>query len=130
MNLNERNIFLFDGVGAMLSATFTGLVLPLLSQWTGLPSWALYLLAIFPLIYGIYSLSCYWFIKTTSPLMLKAIIAANLFYCVISGVVIFNFPNITHWGRLLLATEILVIIGVVAIERKVYRQTFLLKPSF
>lgn len=124
MNLDKRSVFLFDGVGALVSATFTGLILPLLSQWIGLPLWSLYCLAIFPLIYGIYSLGCYWFIAAIRPFMLKAIIIANLFYCFISSVVIFVFPGLTMWGRLLLTVEILIILGVVVIELKVLRKAF------
>lgn len=124
MNLNERSIFLFDGVGALVSAVFTGVVLPLLSQWVGLPLWSLYGLAIFPVIYAVYSLSCYWFSKTIKSWMLKTIVMANLFYCVIAGIVIFVFPDITLWGRLFLTAEILIIFGVVAIELKVYRKAF------
>lgn len=125
MNLNKRSIFLLDGVGAFVSAIFTGLILPLFSQWIGLPTWALYSLAVLPLIYGIYSLSCFWLIKTASPIMLKTVILANLFYCLVSGVVIFIFPEITIWGRLLLGGEILIVLGVVAIELRVYRNAFI-----
>lgn len=125
MNLNKRNIFLIDGIGALVSAMFTGLVLPFFSQWIGLSSWALYSLAVFPLIYGIYSLSCFWLVRTIWPMMLKAIIIANLFYCLISGVVVFIFPEITIWGRLLLGGEILIILGVVVIELRVYRNAFM-----
>lgn len=125
MNLNKRNIFLIDGIGALVSAMFTGLILPLFSQWIGLPAWALYCLAVFPLTYGIYSLSCFWLVKSISPIMLKAITLANLFYCLVSGLVIFIFPEITIWGRLLLAGEILIILGVVAIELRVYRNALI-----
>lgn len=124
MNLNERSIFLFDGVGALVSAVFTGIVLPLLSQWVGLPLWTLYSLAIFPVTYAIYSLSCYWFFKTIRSWMLKTVVIANLFYCVISGIVIFVFPDLTIWGYLFFTGEILIILGIVAIELKVYRKTF------
>jgi len=124
MNLDKRNIFLFDGIGALVSASFTGVVLPLFSQWIGLPLWSLYCLAMFPLAYGIYSLSCYWFVKTIRPSLLKATVIANLSYCILSGALILFFPGITGWGRLLLMVEILIILGVVAIELKVYRKAF------
>ncbi|OFZ28931.1 MAG: hypothetical protein A2622_12595 [Bdellovibrionales bacterium RIFCSPHIGHO2_01_FULL_40_29] len=77
MSLNERSIFFLDGIGALGSATFTGFVLPLLYQWTRLPPWLLYCLAMFPLIYTVYSFSCHWLARTIKPLMLKAIIIAN-----------------------------------------------------
>lgn len=124
MNFNERNVFLFDGVGALLSSVFTGLILPLLFDWTGLTPSFLYSLALLPFIYSLYSLICYKFSKYIRPWMLKTIIMANLFYCLVSIVIIFIFPDITIWGRLLLAAEIVVILGVVVIEVKVLRKKF------
>ena len=124
MNLDKRKIFLLDGIGALVSASFTGLVLPLFSQWIGLPLWSLYCLAMFPVSYGVYSLCCYWFINEIRPSLLKAIIIANLFYCVLSGAVILFFPSLTILGSLLLTAEILIVLGVVAIEIIVYRKAF------
>lgn len=112
MKLNERNIFLLDGTGALVSAAFTGVILSLFG------------LALLPAIYAIYSLSCFVFIKTIKPWMLQIIMAANLFYCVVSGVVIFTQPDLTAWIHLLLGIEILIVLAVVAIEWTVYRKAF------
>jgi hypothetical protein len=51
--------------------------------------------------------------------MLLGIVTANLIYCLISGGLIFFYEGITSSGRILLAAEILVILGVVIIEFKV-----------
>lgn len=122
--LTERNIFLLDAIGAVVSATVTGLVLPMFSEWIGLPLSFLYFLAAFPLVYGIYSLSCYWFVKAIRPWMLLTIVIANLAYCLISGAVLLAFPGLTIWGGLFLTSEILIIFLVVALELKVYRKAF------
>jgi hypothetical protein len=124
MSLNERNIFLLDGVGATLSAALIGLILPLFSHWVGLPSWSLHYLAILPLIYAFYSFACYRFVTPVTPSLLKTIVILNLVYCLISGAVIFAFPAITVWGRAILTAEILITLGVVAIEMKIYRKVF------
>lgn len=124
MKLNERSIFLLDGVGALASAILTGIILPVFSHWIGLPLKIIYCLALFPLAYGIFSLSCFWFVKTIKTWMLKTIIIANLFYCLVSSLVIFEFPSLTSLGSLLLIAEIIIIFGVVALETKVYRKYF------
>lgn len=124
MNLNERNIFLLDGVGALASTLFTGLILPFLFQWTGLSPSFLYYLAVIPFLYSLYSFACYKLVKVIRPHMLKAIMIANLVYSLISIMTILNFPTITLWGRLLLSLETVIIWGVVVLEVKVYRKVF------
>ncbi len=47
MKLNEKNIFLFDGAGALLSAILTGVLLPLYADLLGLSVGVLYILALF-----------------------------------------------------------------------------------
>jgi len=122
VGLNKKNIFLLDGVGAAVSAFSTGLVLPLFSEELGLPPQVLYVLALFPLAYGIYSLSCYRFVKETKPWMLLGIALANIGYCLIAGALIFSYEGLTGWGQTVLAAEIAVILGVVAIELNLYRK--------
>ncbi len=122
MNLSGRSVFLLDGIGALISAIFTGLVLPRLYHWTGLPPSVAYAMVIFPLVYSSYSFGCYLFLKTTKRVMLIAIIIANLFYCFVSTVIIFILPSLTMWGSLILLAEIVIVLGVVAIEFNVYRK--------
>jgi hypothetical protein len=127
LKLNERNIFLVDGIGASLSAIFTGILLPLVSEWVGLPSWLLYNLALFPIVFGIFSFVCYFKVKTIKPILLLMIITANLIYCAISFAICNSFSGITIWGKIFLLSEIPIILIVVALEIKVYLKTFSLK---
>jgi len=122
VRLNLKTIFLLDGIGAAISAVSTGLLLPLFSEELGLSVRTLYMLAVFPLAYGIYSLSCYRFVKETKPWMLMALAVANLVYCLIAVVLILFYEGLTSWGQAVLAIEIAAILGVVAIEVKVYRE--------
>ena len=121
-NLSNKTVFAFDGLGALLSLVFTGLLLPFFSEQLGLPRHVLYSLAFFPLIYAIFSLSYYYLAKETAPWMLKTIIYANSGYCLLSGIVLLTYDGITIWGQAILLAEILVILAVVAIEVKVLKQ--------
>lgn len=98
MRLSERSIFLLDGIGALLSACFTGLILIRYSFFLGINVSTLQNLAILPTTYAIYSLSCYFFVSKTKPWMLLTIIGANLFYCLISLGLIFFRERITWRG--------------------------------
>lgn len=121
MCLNRKNIFLLDGVGALLSSIFTGLLLPLFSEDVGISTSVLHCLALIPFIYGIYSISCYLFPKITKPWMLITIIVANIAYCLLSGAIILRMSSITPAGQVLLSAEIFLILCVVGLELKVYR---------
>lgn len=124
MKLNEKNIFLFDGAGALLSAILTGVLLPLYADLLGLSVGVLYILALFPLMYAVYSFSCYFFAEKQNPVFLKIIMSANLFYCFVSGVVIFSSSELTFWGHSFFIAEIVVILVVIALERKIYLKSF------
>ncbi len=122
MRLNEKNIFLLDGIGAVLSACFTGLILIRYSLFLGINVSTLQTLASLPTIYALYSLSCYFFVSKTKPWMLLAIIGANLFYCLISLSLILFREHITWRGQLFVALEIIIILLVVLLEFNVYRK--------
>ena len=124
MGFNQKNIFLFDGIGALLSAVFTGLLLPLFSDLLGIQTEILHRLALLPMNYAVYSLSCYKLVKKIRSWNLLVIIFANLAYCLISGTVIFKTDGIANLGTSLLLAEILVVIAVVALEIRVYKKFF------
>lgn len=119
--LNERNIFLIDGCGALLSACITGLIMPLFTDLIGLSKPSLYSLAEFPLIYCLYSFSIYFFAQSIKPFALLLIMIGNLFYCFVSARIAYSTPTITVWGQLFLISEIIIILAVVALEAKIYR---------
>lgn len=123
VRLNEKNIFLLDGAGAFLTAVFTGLVLPHFSQWIGLSKSILYYLAVIGSIYGAYSLGCYRFAVRNRPVMLFVIAWANLFYCLLATIIIVAVNGLTTLGRAYFAVEIIVILGLVVVEARVYQKT-------
>lgn len=129
MKIDDKNIFFLDGAGALLSAFSTGVVLPFFYQWTGIATSISSPLALLGLGLAIYSLSCFWFVKRTKPIMLLGIIFANLFYCLLALIILLTVPEITNWGRAFFFVEILLLAGVVLIESVVYRRSFGYKPQ-
>ncbi len=122
MRLNQKNIFLLDGIGAILSACFTGLILVRYSLFLGINVSLLQSLAMLPAVYALYSLSCYFFVSKIRPWMLMTIISANLFYCLISAALILFRERITSLGKTFLTAEIVIILLVVYVEIKVLKQ--------
>lgn len=122
MRLNKKNIFLLDGAGGVLSACFTGLLLTRYSLFLGLTVALLQTLASLALLYAAFSLITHFFVKTKKLWMLKTIIFANLFYCLISLSLILFLTRITWRGKLVLFLEIIVILLVVLLEFIVYRK--------
>jgi hypothetical protein len=124
MRLNKKNIFLLDGMGAMLSLLLTGLILPNFSDLLGLPPQVLFFLALFPFLYSLYSFGIYKFSKEIKPSYLLALIFANFFYCLISLFIILNLNSLTFWGVTLLICEILTIAIVIYLEYLVYKRFY------
>ncbi len=120
--VNRKNIFLIDGIGAFLSSLFSGLILPLFSDKLGIPPWLLYGMAIIAATFCLYSLSIHFKSKTYRPEFLMAIILANFTYCIFSTILIIFWPGITFYGKLVLAYEAIVVLGVIAIEIRVLFQ--------
>lgn len=120
--MNERTIFLFDSVGALLSFVFTGLILPSFSDALGLSRNVIYFLAAFPAVYMIYSFTCYRWIKEIKGWMLLTIISANLLYSLVSGSLIVFHDGLRDPGQYLLTAEIVVVLAVIGLELKVYQK--------
>jgi hypothetical protein len=125
MKLNIKNIFLFDGAGAFFSFLGTGLVFPLFSQELGVPAETFYLLATFPLVYCLYSFVCHFLVSQKKLWMLALIMIANLFYCLFSFAILLTHNEVTPIGQALIAGEILIILGVVFVEYKIYKSLML-----
>jgi hypothetical protein len=119
--MNERTIFLFDGVGATLSFVFSGLILPHFSEILGLSKELIYSLASFPAICMIFSFRCYRFVKPIKIWMLLTIILANLFYCLVTGSLIIFHDGLSDLGKCLLSAEIVVVLGVITLETRVFQ---------
>jgi hypothetical protein len=122
--LNSRNIFFVDGVGAIASLMPTGFVLPVFSSFIGLPTKELYALASLPLAFSVYLFTCFGWVSRIRPWMLVSIIVANICCGVVSGALIFFHHGRTNCVRTLLVSEIVDVPAVAVLELKVYRTHF------
>lgn len=116
-NLTPKRMFLIDGIGALLTASFLALILPHFQEQIGIPTDTLILMGAAGALYSIYSLSCFYFLRQDYAIWLKIIILANLLYCVASaGIVTVYVEQITLLGFVYFALEVCVILAVVALE--------------
>ncbi len=122
MRVSPKQMFLIDGIGAVLTALCLGVVLPLFHEHIGLPKEVLIAMGGAGVFYGIYSFSCFFFIRSRYVAGLKLLILANLLYCVASAAVVtFYVEQMTLLGLGYFALEVLVILGVVFLEMNVLK---------
>ena len=123
MNGHPKNVFLLDGIGALVSTIFLGVVLVQLQTYIGMPKSILYTLAAMAFGYAIYSFSCYFFLNKNWSPFLKIIAFANLFHCVVTVFLMYNnYHTLTSLGIFYFAVEIIIVIGVAMLELKTANQ--------
>jgi len=114
---NPKKLFLIDGIGAIVSAIFLGVVLPQLHEQVGMPKDILYGLAIAPCFFMVYSFGCYFFLKSNRANYLKFIAVCNLVYCCITACLLyFYFDSLTRLGVFYFVVEIIIIVILVRAE--------------
>ena len=119
MNLHPRTLFLIDGLGAMLSAIFLGVVLVKLEHYFGMPKNVLYGLASVACIFAVYSLTNHFCFPENWRFYLKGIATANFVYCLVTlSLAIYYSKALTSLGIFYFLAEVMVIIGLVMIEWK------------
>lgn len=80
-NLTAKQLFLIDGLGALVSAFMLGIILVYLEPIFGIPKQVLYFLAMLPCCFAVYDAYCYT--RNKSGMFLKGIAVANLVYSLI-----------------------------------------------
>ncbi len=117
---NPKRVFLFDGLGALLTAFMIGVVLTALKDHIGMPVYVLNGLAIIAGCFAIYSFTSYIVpLKNWKPL-LWGIMILNLFYCCGTAFLLFDFQErLTDLGMLYFVLEIVIIFVLVNIEYRV-----------
>ncbi len=119
VTMNPKQLFLIDGLGAVLSAFLLGVVLVRFENFIGMPQKTLYLLAILPCIFAFYDFFCYLRVKEYRKPYLKVIAFSNLVYCFISiGFLFRHRQELTNLGWVYFLLEILIILILVVIELK------------
>ncbi|MFT4682487.1 MAG: hypothetical protein ACI9YU_002350 [Flavobacteriales bacterium] len=114
-NLTPKALFAIDGIGALTSAIFLGLILPPFQELIGMSLNRLHILAIIPCDFG-----CYLFAPGDKRSFLKIIAFANLTYCLLSLVLIGqHYQELTTMGLTYFLLEVSIITVLVFVEIKV-----------
>jgi len=120
ITLNPKSLFLIDGLGALLTAFLTGVLLRMFEEAFGMPQKHLIILSILAGIFAIYSMSCYFFVGKKWRIFLRIIAIANLLYCFLTaGLVMYLYQQLTILGVIYFVAEILIVIALVYVELSV-----------
>ncbi|AWV97521.1 hypothetical protein [Arcticibacterium luteifluviistationis] len=112
-----KNLFLLDGLGAILSAFLLGVVLVRFENIFGIPTSTLYILAFIPLFFALYDVYQYQQISAKSARSLKRIAIFNILYCCLSlGFAFYHHEVITTFGWAYILAEIIVVVSLAAFE--------------
>lgn len=112
-----KNLFIIDGVGALVSAFLLGIVLVRLEYLFGMPVQTLYILAAIPCFFMLFDLYAYFQNERSTARYLRLIAFANLAYCLISvGFLFIHAYNLSLLGWLYFIGEILVVAFIAVLE--------------
>lgn len=113
-------IFLIDGLGALVSASFLGLVLATWETVFGIPKGVLHNLAVIALLFSVYSLLCHFKRPKHWKIFLRIIASANLVYCAVALAVILQHQDtISILGILYFLGEKTIVIALAIFELRV-----------
>ena len=115
--IHSKKLFLVDSIGALLSAILIGLVLARFEPIFGMPHTVLYVLAVIPCIFSIYSFLCFLSKKRNLQSLMKIIAIANLLYCCLTvGLMIYFYQQLTIFGLIYFVLEIIIVVLLAIIE--------------
>ncbi|MEP0985654.1 hypothetical protein [Ekhidna sp.] len=115
--LTSRNIFLFDGIGALASAILLGHVLVRFQSYIGMPTRILIILAILALVFALYSFTIHALKPKKWTSFLRIIAITNLAYCLLTLILtMIYFDSLSCLGISYFIIEIIVILTLVRIE--------------
>lgn len=112
-----RKLFLFDGLGALLSAFLLGVVLVKFKDFFGIPTQTLYFLAFLPCVFAVYDFYCFARVKKNQGFFLEVIAYINTIYCFLSlGLAFYHKEELTVWGWTYILLEIAIVLALAYIE--------------
>lgn len=113
ITLRPKQIFLVDGLGALLSAFLLGVVLVRYQATFGIPVNTLYFLAALPVFFAAFDFFIFFSVRKSLSTSFKIIAFANLIYCGISiGLGIYHQDQLTAYGWGYLILEVLVVVAL------------------
>jgi hypothetical protein len=119
MKIRKENIFIIDGLGAVLS-TLCLVLLIRFEEFFGMPKSNLYVFVAIGSLFSIYSISCYLLNLSNWRKYLQLIAVLNIAYCLLTVFSIFrNLNNLTKYGCIYFVAELLVIITLVVYELRI-----------
>jgi len=114
---NYRRLFLFDSLGAALTAGLLGLVLANFESFFGMPKTVLYWLTLFALVLSVFSFLSYLYGRRRWKILLLMIAIANISYCMLTSVLVFlKFDSLTFFGVLYFGVEVMIIMSLAIFE--------------
>ncbi|EPG67950.1 hypothetical protein [Leptospira wolffii] len=120
---NSYFIFLIDGLGALVSASFLGLVLAQFEAWIGVPTETLYLLAVVACLFSAYSLFFYAKRPDNWRIYLRIIAIANLVYCLGTlSILVYYKESIRLLGIVYFLGEKAIVIALASFELRLSNQ--------
>ncbi|MEM1357945.1 MAG: hypothetical protein AAGF89_07095 [Bacteroidota bacterium] len=114
-----RQLFLIDGIGALVSAFSLGVVLVYFEAVFGMPRKLLIPLALTAVLFALYSLTCYWKKPGNWQPFLRFIAIVNLLYCGVTiCLVLQQYQNLTGLGITYFILELAIVIPLALFEWK------------
>ncbi len=118
-SLKSQMLFLIDGVGAFVSAFCLLVILRIFREYVGMPEKLLIGLSLIAIILCIYSLTCFFRVKSNSKPFLRILAVVNFFYCCLTlGLVVYYNAALTRIGLTYFLIEIAIISVLVVVEWK------------
>ncbi len=118
--VNPKHLFLFDSLGALVSAVLLGLVLANFESTFGMPQATVYMLAIIPIPFFFYSLFCFLLYPENWRPYLRLIAIANILYCLLTLSLMFiKHSELTFLGFGYFIGEIIIVVSLAVFELRV-----------
>ncbi len=122
--INPKQLFLVDSLGALLSAFMLGVVLVMFKEIVGMPSNVLYGLAFIACLFFVNSLFCFLRVKENWRPRMKWVAIFNLMYCCLTaGLVIYFYKELTIWGVVYFVVEKIIVVPLAIVELQVASNT-------
>jgi hypothetical protein len=118
--INSLNIFLIDGLGALMTASILSLAIVNFQGLLGMPQDVLFFLMIIACVFSFYSLACHIIKPANWRAFLAFIAISNLIYCFVSvGFAVHFTEQLTLLGITYFGVEVLVIILLAFVELRI-----------